>query len=434
MSVALDTIKKLRQQRNHKVAQSGVELILNTSTMSERWVQWNVREIDGARTYYEVYNPDPNQEILWVEFHAKRNIFPSLASIEELTKFEGPNAQGHFMCGVELVVAKLNADQAVKKVQRQLDAVYNVVEAELKKSNAKIEPMTKGGKRDGSALSRMKVARVREPTMRADWHVNYRCNEDYLDRGYDERFDVVNGLTWLPWVGKNYNNARLLVVGESNYADRVGQETVESAIGRVNGDEWFTRKVVSAFGAERIISNKTFEGIAHMLNVNEDAGEVDAEFPLTVWRKVAYVDLLQCALRGNGWNPDNKRARPSEGRTKNEERALWMEGCRVIFNLIELLEPHAVLCVGCGAADWLCGARSEDGRWRCERINCDYRVCGGKRPSKLRKMQICDGETSIPVVGVPNPGGAYGFGANAQIRVKNEILRNDNRFFGCLAR
>lgn len=430
MSVALEAIAKLRQKDLHKVAKTDVELIRNTSIKSERWVQWNVRKIDNVKTYYEVYNPDPNQEILWVEFHAQARVFPPLASIAKLRKFEGLNAHG-FMCGVELGVAKLNAVQAVKKVLRQLDAVYNVVEAELKKSKAKIESMTKRGTRDGSALPRMKVARDRNPTMRADWHLNYRCNEDYLDRGYDERFDVVNGLTWLPWVGKNYNNARLLVVGESNYADRLEPETVESAVGRVNGDRWFTRKIVSAFGADRNISNKTFDGIARMLNVNGDLREVDAESSLAVWKKVAYVDLLQCALRGLGWGPD-KRARPSEGRTKNEARAFWEEGCRVIFSLIDLLRPHAILCVGCEAADWLCGARSENAQWRCERINCDYRVCNGMRAPGLRKMQICNGETSIPVVGVPNPGGARGFNANAQIRVKNEILLNDDRFIGWL--
>lgn len=430
MSVARDTIKELRNPGNHKVAKTDIKWNLNTFTRSNQWVQWNVRKIKGVRTYYEVYNPDPKQEILWVEFHVKGNAFKILKSVSGLEKLLERSKDS--MYGVKVDVRNMDLDKAVKKVRRQLEAVYKVVEVELKKSKAKIESMTKRGTRDGSALPRMKVARDRNPTMRADWHLNYRCNEDYLDRGYDERFNGVNGLTWLPWVGKNYNNARLLVVGESNYADRADLETVESAVGRVNGDRWFTRKIVSAFGADRIISNKTFEGIARMLNVNEDAGEVDAEFSSAVWKKVVYVDLLQRALRGKGWNQDEERARPSEGRAKNEERAFWVEGCRVIFNLIELLEPHAVLCVGCGAADWLCGACPENLQWRCERVDRDYRVCEGNPAPRLRMTQIWNGETAIPVIGVPNPGGARGFDANAQIRVKNEILLNDDRFIRCL--
>ena len=179
MSVALKAIAKLSQKDLHKVAKT--ELIRNTSTRSERWVQWNVRKIDNVKTYYEVYNPDPNQEILWVEFHAQAKVFPPLASIEKLTIFEGPNAHD-FMCGVELDVAKLDADQAVKKVQRQLDAVYNVVEAELKKINAKIESMTKNRKPFGVECKKGRCLKMRN----VQYVPNTVVFEPYVGNAYEK--------------------------------------------------------------------------------------------------------------------------------------------------------------------------------------------------------------------------------------------------------
>ena len=243
MSVALEAIAKLRQKDLHKVAKTDVELIRNTSIKSERWVQWNVRKIDNVKTYYEVYNPDPNQEILWVEFHAQARVFPPLASIAKLRKFEGLNAHG-FMCGVELDVAKLDADQAVRKVQRQLDAVYNVVEAELKKSNAKIEPMTKNRKPCGVECKKGRCLKER----------NVHC--------------VPNTVVFEPYVGNAYEKntetefkRRILIVGASHYCFYYKRDagcTAACAMygkkrdvgdGRDCGErcEWLSKSVIKAY-------------------------------------------------------------------------------------------------------------------------------------------------------------------------------------------
>ena len=32
---------------------------------------------------------------------------------------------------------------------------------------------------------------------------------------YDERFKSINGLKWLPWVGKNYDKTGVLIIAES---------------------------------------------------------------------------------------------------------------------------------------------------------------------------------------------------------------------------
>lgn len=37
------------------------------------------------------------------------------------------------------------------------------------------------------------------------------------EKKYDDRFKMIDGLEWLPWVGKNYDKTGVLIIAESHY-------------------------------------------------------------------------------------------------------------------------------------------------------------------------------------------------------------------------
>ena len=407
MSVALETIAKLRQKDHHKVAKTDVELILNTSTRKERWVQWDVRKIDNVKTYYEVYNPDPNQEILWVEFHAQARVFPPLASIAKLRRFEGPDTHGHFMCGVELDVAKLDADQAVKKVQRQLDIVYNVVEAELKKNGSKITHIIKKARNERRSESRGVRRRSNDtkvPYAKVDgmpWYVGWRCDESCLDKSYDKKFGNLKktaGLTWLPWVGKEYRNERILVIGESNYTDKGWTKTVDE-------DQRYTRKVVDHICFRRMHrQSQTLPNIARMLNVFEGT---KMDIVPMVWSRIAFVDVCQRCLE----QVDKRRKRPTD--------ADIVDGWRTIFALIKILKPRFLIFMGKTAADFL----SDEVKGM--QVSCPI-TCSRKSDSRHKHAIIETGDMKIPMILLPHP--SNGFSHNVWRKYLRETFPSDPYF------
>lgn len=358
MSVALETIGGLRQQRNLNVAQSGVELILNTATRSERWVQWNVRKINGVRTYYEVYNP--YQEILWVEFHVKARAFQILKSVSGLEKLLERSKDS--MYGVKVDVRDMNVDAAVREVQLRLDDVYNLVEQRLKKRGVTIMPLSNGNG---------------EP-----WYVGWSCDDKCLDKSYDKEFRKLKksaGLTWLPWVGKEYRNEKILVIGESNYTDKGWTSTVDE-------DIMYTRKVVDHICFRRMHrKSQTLPNIARMLNVFK-GGKLDI-VPM-VWPKIAFVDVCQRCLEQVG----KKRERPSEEDIVN--------GWRTIFALIRILEPRFLIFMGKTAADFL----SDEVQGM--QVNCPI-ACSRKNDSRHKHAIIRTGNMQTPMILLPHPSNGF---------------------------
>src|SRR5690554_6944412 len=67
-----------------------------------------------------------------------------------------------------------------------------------------------------------------------------------LEKQFDKNFDEIEGLTWYPWVGKNYTNKdfKVLVIGESQYA--------------VDEDGEFCEETSEAFLKDKEISREFF--------------------------------------------------------------------------------------------------------------------------------------------------------------------------------
>lgn len=60
------------------------------------------------------------------------------------------------------------------------------------------------------------------------------------EKKYDDRFKSIDGLEWLPWVGKNYDKTGVLIIAESHY----GGDTEFEADGSAKPDKEFTRRFV----------------------------------------------------------------------------------------------------------------------------------------------------------------------------------------------
>lgn len=333
---------------------------LNTSTRSNQWVQWNVRKIDNVKTYYEVYNPDPKQEILWVEFHVKARTFQILESVSGLEKLLERSKDS--MYGVKVDVRDMNVDAAVREVQLRLDDVYNLVEQRLKKRGVTIKPLSNGNG---------------EP-----WYVGWSCDDKCLDKSYDKEFRKLKksaGLTWLPWVGKEYRNEKILVIGESNYTDKGWTSTVDE-------DIMYTRKVVDHICFRRMHrKSQTLPNIARMLNVFK-GGKMDI-VPM-VWPKIAFVDVCQRCLEQVG----KKRECPSEEDIVN--------GWRTIFALIRILEPRFLIFMGKTAADFL----SDEVQGM--QVNCPI-ACSRKNDSRHKHAIIRTGNMQIPMILLPHPSNGF---------------------------
>ena len=50
------------------------------------------------------------------------------------------------------------------------------------------------------------------------WIDNYVYDETAQTNAFDADLNRVDGLTWLPWVGCQYQRGGVLVIGESDYA------------------------------------------------------------------------------------------------------------------------------------------------------------------------------------------------------------------------
>ncbi|MBQ7396424.1 MAG: hypothetical protein IJW08_07780 [Lentisphaeria bacterium] len=59
----------------------------------------------------------------------------------------------------------------------------------------------------------------------SDWY--QQQFDKALTTKFDDEFKKITGLTWLPWVGKNFDNCKILIVAESHYTNTDDQTLVQ---------------------------------------------------------------------------------------------------------------------------------------------------------------------------------------------------------------
>ena len=166
---------------------------------------------------------------------------------------------------------------------------------------------------------------------------------------FDRQFNSLHknsGLTWLPWVGKNYEKNRVLVLGESNYANNDAGKTALEAKRAVDGNINFTREVVYDLGLRQIKlgvkklhrSNMTFGRLVRLLSPHGDGVGATTGEHRQVWHDIAYMDVVQNAV---SWVNDNKKKQRERPSTE-----AFFNGWRVVMKVLEVLKPRMIIVLG----------------------------------------------------------------------------------------
>lgn len=142
---------------------------------------------------------------------------------------------------------------------------------------------------------------------------------------YDERFKSINGLKWLPWVGKNYDKTGVLIIAESHY----GGDTEFEADGSDNTKEDFTRKAfVKRHAEEGVDMWKMPNNLMRIICGGGFSDEQRKEF----WENVAFYNHVQRLMRKQG------NERPSKEDFRN--------GWDVFPEVVKILKPDYCLFIG----------------------------------------------------------------------------------------
>jgi hypothetical protein len=134
---------------------------------------------------------------------------------------------------------------------------------------------------------------------------------EHLETSLDEKLLKVQGLTWLPWIGKDFkNNAkRLLIVGESHYTKGDSDEEFQEKFNAATGNNEFTRECIYEAAVCGDWSNKTYDNI-HRVLVRSNAFDKEV-----FWEQVVFYNFIPRLLDYreqerpthvdfyNAWNP-----------------------------------------------------------------------------------------------------------------------------------
>jgi len=227
--------------------------------------------------------------------------------------------------------------------------------------------------------------------------------EKYATQKFDHQFDDINGMTWLPWVGNNYDCSRILIVAESHYVRSDNDTSAENAKTQWNCDKFSTREVVAEYplygyragwvrkgarGTERN-DNPTFDNLTRLLTGSALLN--DAEQPLRgrLWSKLAYMNLIQRLM----WLDQTEGSE----RPTDEDRAI---GWDCVTKVLDILNPRVCLVAGIEAARYFNATMQSLGRQSTPLIS-HSRI--GRCSPRSSKLLLQTGEET-DVIFIKHPG------------------------------
>ena len=204
-------------------------------------------------------------------------------------------------------------------------------------------------------------------------------------------------ITWYPWIGKDYFYGGMLVVGESNCAkDDVGV-TPDVAVSAVNGNPWFTREVINRACILHEAYNRTFSAITYLLRKSDGLNVDNAS--VETWNSLAYMDVIQCAMKGVGWLGANARKR-----IERPSPSLWKPGWEALYCVINILKPNKLFFVG--------ASLFYNSKRKYLPAGVNVRIRNEEFINRLwlrtGVITLLDGK-KVDVICIPNPGGEQGF-------------------------
>lgn len=155
--------------------------------------------------------------------------------------------------------------------------------------------------------------------------------EEYIDNQFDKQFEKAqqnSGLTWYPWVGKNYTACplRVLVVGESHYDKN--PDTIQAWQDPNGTRECIAESCIYSGWFNRTWSNLAFT-LAGTSNLKKEA----------LWKHIAYYNFVQRVM-----DYATQQERPNG----ND----FIQGWKSFIPVIETLKPDYCIFVGVTAANF----------------------------------------------------------------------------------
>lgn len=196
----------------------------------------------------------------------------------------------------------------------------------------------------------------------------YEKNDNYIKKYCDAVPDSV--LRWYPWVGKNYDRTRVLVVGESHYAN--SEEKLERYLANKESTINVIKDLIG--GAQWAQDNRTFNNFSKA--IVGDAVCIQE----VLWNNLAYYNFVQ--------RPMNYTYPNREKPTKQD----FAEGCETFKQVISILKPSICIFIGVNASWPVIGS------FEGKNINCSYAVDGKLNGINLRpvaKVNMPYGQTRL---------------------------------------
>ncbi len=167
---------------------------------------------------------------------------------------------------------------------------------------------------------------------------------------YDDQFSAVEDLTWLPWVGKDYANCRILIVAESHYTNTLDSIRAEQDKKDYMNDPLSTRAVLAEYpmlgydagwknnGGRS--NNPTFDNLFRLL-ISEDL--LNDPEPYSRRTKLcsnfAFMNMIQ---RPMWYPPDRPKERPND-----QDRTI---GWNAVLGVLKILMPDICIFAGSDAS------------------------------------------------------------------------------------
>jgi len=157
--------------------------------------------------------------------------------------------------------------------------------------------------------------------------------EKHIDNSFDNDLLNVSGLTWLPWIGKDFkkNKKRLLIIGESHYSLGDNDEEYQKRFQDATDNKTFTRECIYESPICGDWRNNTFDNIHRVLLRSNN---FDKEF---FWEQVVFYNFIP---------------RLMDYRVK--ERPTWVDfysSWKTFIELIKILNPTDCVFIGVSASN-----------------------------------------------------------------------------------
>lgn len=152
----------------------------------------------------------------------------------------------------------------------------------------------------------------------------------------DSDLKKIPNLSWLPWIGTDYlkNNNRLLIIGESQYAQGETVEDYQKDLARVNEID-FTRNAVLQTQIQNHYKHPALDNLMKALLGNSSINKEK------LWKEIAFYNFVQRVMDYSSF--DGKK-------TEQPTIADFDAGWKVFVDVVKILKPTDCIFIGVSAA------------------------------------------------------------------------------------